>query len=50
MSGDKMRTPNGTLNVFQILGNISSIYHRHIEHIFGGSTVFSLISGSTRRL
>ena len=32
---------------------ISSIYHRHIEHffhIFGGSTVFSLISESTRRL
>ena len=31
----------------------SSIYHRHIEHffhIFGGSTVFSLISESTRRL
>ena len=29
----------------------SSIYHRHIEHffhIFGGSTVFSLISESTR--
>ena len=22
MSGDKMRAPNGTLNVFQILGNI----------------------------
>ena len=33
--------------------HISSIYHRHIEHffhIFGGSTVFSLISESTRRL
>ena len=32
---------------------MSSIYHRHIEHffhIFGGSTVFSLISESTRRL
>ena len=32
---------------------ISSIYHRHIEHffhIFGGSTVFSLISESARRL
>ena len=31
----------------------SSIYHRHIEHffhIFGGSTVFSLISESTHRL
>ena len=31
----------------------SSIYHRHIEHffhIFGGSTVFSLISESTCRL
>ena len=33
--------------------HVSSIYHRHIEHffhIFGGSTVFSLISESTRRL
>ena len=31
----------------------SSIYHRHIEHffhIFGGSTVFSLISESVHRL
>ena len=31
----------------------SSIYHRHIEHffhIFGGSTVFSLISELARRL
>ena len=35
------------------LNHKSSIYHRHIEHffhIFGGSTVFSLISESTRRL
>ena len=38
---------------WQVTSVISSIYHHHIEHffhIFGGSTVFSLISESARRL
>ena len=36
-----------TLKTYTFWNYISSIYHRHIEHffhIFGGSTVFSLIS------
>ena len=46
-------TPEEDLYSVNFAIDSSSIYHRHIEHffhIFGGSTVFSLISESTRRL
>ena len=46
-------TQEATMAEMDQLSSMSSIYHRHIEHffhIFGGSTVFSLISELARRL